>query len=107
MTLPVVRLAVGVLTLALTAAVQAATPVSLPDEVGDAGRGTVDLPLPPAPPVERADVTRMRLVIRQQPRDCRGIEISRKRAAVPATPPATVPTAWMDLATRLASIPPE
>jgi len=107
MTLSLVRLAAGALTLTLTAAVDAATPVSLPYQVGDVGWGEVDLPLPPAPPVKRADVSRMRLVIRKAPRECGEIEVSRKRAAMPAFPAATMASAaWRDLATRPGSIPP-
>ena len=54
--------------MAMTTALHAATPITLP--FGDLGLQAVapmDLPLPPPPQVARPDVTQMRLVIKPQP----------------------------------------
>jgi hypothetical protein len=71
-TCAVVRLGIGAYVMALTTAVHAATPITLP--FGDFGFQTgsgMDLPLPPPPQVARPDLTQMRLVIKpQRPRGC-------------------------------------
>ncbi len=87
---PVLRLAVGVCALSMTAAIHAAAPISLP--LGDLGLqsgAAVELPLPPPPPAARPDVSRMRLIIKQQPAGCsveddrRTLTVQRQVAAQP------------------------
>ena len=81
MTCAVLRVGVGACVMALTTAVHAATPITLP--FGDFGFQTgpvMDLPLPPAPQVARPDLTQMRLVIKpQHPRGC-GQDDTRRQA---------------------------
>lgn len=96
---PVLRLAVGVCALSATVALHAATPITLP--LGDLGlhsAPSLDLPVPPPPQVARPDVTRMRLIIKQQPRGCDGEDgrrtlNERRQASAPADAWATKP-AW-------------
>ena len=68
MTCAVLRVGIGACVMAMTTALHAATPITLP--FGDLGLQAVapmDLPLPPPPQVARPDVTQMRLVIKPQP----------------------------------------
>ena len=55
--------------MAMTTALHAATPITLPfGDLGvQGGSAAMDLPLPPPPQVARPDVTQMRLVIKPQP----------------------------------------
>ena len=95
--IPVLRLAVGVSALSMTAALHAATPITLP--LGDLGLHSgpeLALPVPPPPQASKPDVTQMRLVIKHQPRGCSGDDgrrslTERRQATTQADPWATKP----------------
>ena len=72
MTCAVLRVGIGACVMALTTAVHAATPITLPfGDFGFQAGPAMDLPLPPPPQVARPDLTQMRLVIKpQHPRGC-------------------------------------
>ena len=71
MTYVVLRVGIGASVMALTTAVHAATPITLPfgDLSFQPGWG-VELPLPPPPQVARPDLAQMRLVIRPEHPPC-------------------------------------
>jgi hypothetical protein len=76
---PVLRFVVGVCALSMTAALHAATPITLP--LGDLGLHAdpeLALPVPPPPRANRPDVTTIRLIIKQrQPGGCSGEDVRR------------------------------
>ena len=81
MTCAVLRVGIGACVMALTSAVHAATPITLP--FGDFGLQAVpamDLPLPPRPQVAKPDFAQMRLVIKPQHPPC-GQEYTRRQTS--------------------------
>ena len=65
MTCAVLRVGIGACVMALTTAVHAATPITLPfGDFGFQAGSALDLPLPPPPQVAKPDLTQMRLVIK-------------------------------------------
>ena len=90
MTCAVLRVGIGACVMALTTAVHAATPITLPfGDFGFQAGSAIDLPLPPPPHVARPDPTQMRLVIKlQHPRcdqeDARRQAADRRQAVIEA-----------------------
>jgi hypothetical protein len=93
------RIVIGACVVAMTSAVHAATPITLPfGDLGWQGGSAMELPLPPSPQVTRPDVTQMRLVIKPQ-RGCSGSDPGetrrsageRRQAGLQAAPAAPKP----------------
>ena len=82
MTCTTLSVGIGACLMAMTTVAHAATPITLPfGDIGTLWGTEVALPLPPPPTVARPDVTRMRLVIKRQPRGCDPAEDTRRPAA--------------------------
>jgi hypothetical protein len=91
------RIVIGACVMAMTSAVHAATPITLPfGDLGWQGGSAMELPLPPSPQVTRPDVTQMRLVIKPQ-RGCsdagepRRTAGERRQAGLQSAPAAPKP----------------
>ncbi len=106
MTIPVIRLAVGVSALTMTAALHAATPMSLP--LGElalpaTGGSSLTLPVPPPPPrrISKPEVLPARIVIKADTSACGNADAARathekRQVAVAPDPWVTTPV-WFRL----------
>ncbi len=106
MTIPVIRLAVGVSALTMTAALHAATPMSLP--LGDlglpaTGGSSLTLPVPPPPPrqISKPEILPARIVIKGDTSACGAVNTTRmvrekRQVAVEPDPWVTTPV-WFRL----------